>query len=208
MESKENQKFAERLLNASSEIGVLIKDASNPFHKSKYLSLNALLDAVKPVLAENGLLLTQRIENNCVITRIECPTFDKFIESELELPNTGLKKSTETITFTDDKGKSVTKKTASLSAPDVQRIGSAISYYRRYTLQSLLGIQAEDDDGSAASNRRLKAKKRLTEPQYRKLLLPQNQHYIPKYLEQYEVKIEWATELEQVFAKHEEHELN
>ena len=30
---------------------------------------------------------------------------------------------------------------------DAQKKGSEITYYRRYTLTSLLGLQAEDDDG-------------------------------------------------------------
>ena len=34
---------------------------------------------------------------------------------------------------------------------DPQKLGSAITYFRRYTLQSLLGLQAEDDDGNKAS---------------------------------------------------------
>jgi hypothetical protein len=34
---------------------------------------------------------------------------------------------------------------------DPQKLGSAVTYYRRYTLQSLLGLQAEDDDANAAS---------------------------------------------------------
>ena len=41
------------------------------------------------------------------------------------------------------------KKMAELSDP--QKMGSMITYYRRYTLQSLLGLQAEDDDANAAS---------------------------------------------------------
>ena len=35
---------------------------------------------------------------------------------------------------------------------DAQKIGSAITYFRRYTLASLLGLQAQDDDGNSASN--------------------------------------------------------
>ena len=35
---------------------------------------------------------------------------------------------------------------------DPQKLGSAITYYRRYTLASLLGLQAVDDDGNIASN--------------------------------------------------------
>jgi len=34
---------------------------------------------------------------------------------------------------------------------DPQKLGSEITYYRRYTLQSLLALQAEDDDGNKAS---------------------------------------------------------
>ena len=44
--------------------------------------------------------------------------------------------------------------TSSLVLPlleDPQKLGSCITYYRRYTLQSLLGLQAEDDDGNKAS---------------------------------------------------------
>ena len=37
---------------------------------------------------------------------------------------------------------------------DAQKIGSAITYYRRYTLQSLLGLQAEDDDGNGAISKK------------------------------------------------------
>ena len=34
---------------------------------------------------------------------------------------------------------------------DAQKLGSAITYFRRYTLQSLLALQAVDDDGNLAS---------------------------------------------------------
>jgi len=34
---------------------------------------------------------------------------------------------------------------------DPQKVGSAVTYYRRYTLQSLLSLQAEDDDANSAS---------------------------------------------------------
>jgi hypothetical protein len=44
--------------------------------------------------------------------------------------------------------------TSSIPLPqmdDPQKLGSAVTYYRRYTLQSLLGLQAEDDDANIAS---------------------------------------------------------
>ena len=36
---------------------------------------------------------------------------------------------------------------------DMQKLGGAITYARRYTLSALLSMQAEDDDGNAASNK-------------------------------------------------------
>ena len=47
--------------------------------------------------------------------------------------------------------------TSSMELPvglDAQKMGSAVTYYRRYTLQSLLGLQAVDDDGNLASTTR------------------------------------------------------
>jgi hypothetical protein len=36
---------------------------------------------------------------------------------------------------------------------DAQKAGSAITYFRRYALQSLLALEAEDDDGNTASSK-------------------------------------------------------
>ena len=119
----------QNLFEAKKHIGKISKDSRNPFFKSKYFDVNGLLDAVEPVLAEHNLLLLQPIENNKVITKIVNIEDGETIQSELELPN----------------------------IVDPQKLGSAITYYRRYTAQSLLGLQAEDDDANLAS-RKPKAK--------------------------------------------------
>ena len=111
-----------KLFEAKKEIGVLTKDSKNPFFKSNYLSLNGLIDAVEEVLEKHELLLLQPIEDGKVITRIVSTEKDGMVQSELSLPN----------------------------IQDPQKLGSAITYYRRYTLQSLLGLQAQDDDGNKA----------------------------------------------------------
>ena len=113
-----------KLFEAKKEIGKISKDSKNPFFKSNYLSLNGLIDAVEPVLEKHGLLLLQPISSDCVhteITDIEEPS--TRIQSYMKLPN----------------------------ITDPQKLGSAITYFRRYTLQSLLGLQAEDDDGNLAA---------------------------------------------------------
>ena len=42
---------------------------------------------------------------------------------------------------------------------DPQKLGSCVSYYRRYTAQSLLGLQATDDDANLASSKTKVAQK-------------------------------------------------
>ena len=125
----------EKLKAVKSEIGKISKDSTNPFFKSKYFDVNALLEHVEPLLGKNDLLLLQPIIDGKVSTEIiEVSTGEK-IYSEIELG-----------TFTDP-----------------QKLGSAITYYRRYTLQSLLGLQAEDDDANHASQPS-KAKEEDTRP--------------------------------------------
>ena len=118
-----------KLFEAKKEIGKISKDAKNPFFKSNYLSLNGLIDAVETVLEKHDLLLLQPIKDGEVVTTIidsesnEEPHEKNSVYSSISLPN----------------------------ITDPQKLGSAITYYRRYTLQSLLGLQAEDDDGNGAT---------------------------------------------------------
>ena len=112
-----------KLFEAKKEIGKISKDSKNPFFKSNYLSLNGLIDAVEDVLEKHGLVMLQPLGNQGVYTQIIDTESGEKIESFLMLPNIS----------------------------DSQKLGSAITYFRRYTLQSLLGLQAEDDDGNLAS---------------------------------------------------------
>jgi hypothetical protein len=115
-----------KLFEAKKEIGKISKDSTNPFFKSKYFDINGLLEHVEPILQKHGLLLLQPIIDGKVISEIievECEDKIGNMKSEMLLPN----------------------------IQDPQKLGSAITYYRRYTLQSLLGLQAEDDDANSAS---------------------------------------------------------
>ena len=104
-------------------IGKVTKNANNPHFKKSYADLNAIIEAVEPILLENGLLLLQPIHGNSVCTQIIDVESGNMIESCMDLP-IGL---------------------------DPQKMGSAITYFRRYTLQSILSLQAVDDDGNMAS---------------------------------------------------------
>ena len=113
-----------KLFKLQQEIGTISKDAKNPFYKSKYFDINSLINQLQPLLKKNRLLLLQPIKDNEVITELCCIDGTGSVFSSLKLPEIN----------------------------DPQKLGSAITYYRRYTLASLLGLQAVDDDANIASN--------------------------------------------------------
>lgn len=120
----ENKTPTARFADAKKEFNVLLKKSSNPFFKSSYADLNALMETVEEPLMNHGLIITQPIMDGVLITNIiDIETEGILFSSSLELPKLN----------------------------DPQKVGSAITYFRRYTLQSLLGINAYDDDGNHAS---------------------------------------------------------
>jgi len=122
-------------------MGKVIKNATNPHLKRNYADINSIIDTVEPILLDCGLLLMQPIIDDKVYTIIiDIETGDK-IESYLTLP----------------------------AITDVQRLGGACTYFRRYTLVNLLSLQAVDDDGHEAS-RAPKAKPSLDAEKFGKAL--------------------------------------
>lgn len=112
------------LLEVQKEIEALSKDSKNPFFKSKYLDLPTLLKNVKPVLNKHGLILLQPVQEDLVFSTIVDAETEKLIaKSYISLPD----------------------------IKDPQKLGAAITYFRRYTLTSLLAIEEQDDDGNKAS---------------------------------------------------------
>lgn len=114
----------QRLMAAQMEIQAIVKDKVNPHFKKNYADINTMLAEVKPALHKHGLFIIQPIEEGHVITRIiDSETGNMLCESSLQLSGQG----------------------------NPQQRGSEITYYRRYTLQSLMALEAEDDDANAAS---------------------------------------------------------
>ena len=111
------------LSEAKKEITPITKDSTNPFFKSKYFDINQILESVEPILLKNGLVIMQPVSDGKVSTILFHVDSGESIDSSIDLPNIA----------------------------DPQKLGMAITYYRRYTIQSLLALQAEDDDGNTAS---------------------------------------------------------
>jgi hypothetical protein len=113
------------------EIGKVVKDKENPFFKSSYTDVNSLLEKIEPLFKKEGLLLIQPIRDGKVFSEVVDLKTGQSLSSSIELPD----------------------------ITDPQKIGSAITYYRRYTLTSLFALQSEeDDDGNSASGKVLKPK--------------------------------------------------
>lgn len=122
--------IAKALATAQSEMGSATKDAKNPFFKSTYADLNAIREAVLPVLNKHKISVLQP-----TVMVGDTP----FVETVL------LHESGEFIS-------SITEIIAD-KANNAQSAGSGISYARRYGLQSLVCVGAEDDDGESAVGR-------------------------------------------------------
>jgi len=114
-----------QLLEVQKEVGAISKDSKNPFFKSKYFDINKLIEVVNPVLSKHGLVLLQPILEGRVYSRLIDAETGETLESYLELPN----------------------------LPKPQDLGSCVSYYRRYTLASLMGLQATDEDGNGLKSK-------------------------------------------------------
>ena len=118
------------LIKAQSEMGSAVKDSKNPHFRSRYASLAAVIDAVIPCLNANGVGVLQ------------LPSIEG---SEVRLTTILMHSSGQRLSSTV--GAPLGKK------QDAQAVGSAITYLRRYSLQSIMGLPVEDDDGNAASRR-------------------------------------------------------
>jgi hypothetical protein len=131
----------QKLHLAKQSMGKVIKNATNPHFKRSYADINAILEAVEPILMDCGLILIQPVIDGKVISRIIDIETGDSLESSLELP----------------------------AILDPQKLLSCITYYRRGTLVSLCSLQAIDDDGHEAS-RAPKAKPSLDAEKFNKAL--------------------------------------
>jgi len=136
--SSEIKSLATALSKFQSEVGNIKKDATNPFFKSKYASLSAILDEIKKPLADNKLAVSQFPCNENGLTTILMHESGEFISETYQM-------------------KPVKQ--------DPQGIGSAITYQRRYALGAILGLNIdEDDDANEATKTEAKKEPEQKDP--------------------------------------------
>lgn len=140
-EAKTALNIYQKLHLAKQSMGKVIKNATNPHLKRNYADINSIIDTVEPILLDCGLILMQPVRDDKVYTIIADVDSQDILESFMTLP----------------------------PITDAQKLGGAITYFRRYTLVSLLSLQAVDDDGHEAS-RAPKAKPSLDAEKFAKAL--------------------------------------
>lgn len=120
--------IAAALAAAQSEMGRAKKSANNPHFKSKYADLDSVCDAAMPALNRHGIAVVQPMQRDgddwYVVTRFVHGESGETMETPVPLI---------------------------FGKRDMQGLGSAMTYARRYGLMALAGIAPEDDDGNAAA---------------------------------------------------------
>ena len=115
------------LLLARKSFKAAIKDKPNDFFKSKYATLDNVIEAVNEAFLDNNILLTQPtevVEGNIILHTRFIHVSGQWFGSTY--PVHPIKN-------------------------DPQAEGSATTYARRFSLMALAGIAPEDDDGNAAT---------------------------------------------------------
>ena len=127
-EDQRPRTIADALAAAQAELVNPHKDATNPHFRNKYVTLDQLISSVRPVLSRHGIAFVQA-------TRVED-------DGRVLLVTRLLWKDEEIVGYYP----------ISPTKNDPQGMGSAMTYAKRYALQAIVGVAADDDDdGNAAS---------------------------------------------------------
>ena len=127
--SESIHEIASALAKAQGEMGVAVKDSANPFFKSKYADLASVWEACRAPLAKHEIAVVQSPSAQGAVVALETLLIHKSGQ---------WLRGTVTVTAKDD---------------SPQAVGSAITYLRRYALQSFAGVAPADDDAEAATSR-------------------------------------------------------
>ena len=128
--SQDLSKFAEALAAAQAQMTGALKDKKNPFFKSSFADLKSIIYAIRGPLSDHGICFVQSVGNNeqgwPVVTTTLVHKSGQWISDSLALKPLKM---------------------------DPQSMGSAITYARRYSLASMVGIPQIDDDGESQIDR-------------------------------------------------------
>lgn len=126
MEHSENiSNLAAALCKVQAKMKPLKRNADNPFYKSSYTDLASMSEVLLPMLTAEGLSVVQGGDGSTLDTLL-LHVSGEWIRTSLTMP----------------------------AESNPQKLGSIVTYFRRYALAALVGAvsEGEDDDGNAASH--------------------------------------------------------
>jgi len=125
---EENKDLITSLIKFQASLKTVAFDKQNPHFRNKYATLTSIWESIKKPLTDNNLAVTQTLsdfEGDVILTTVLLHSSGQSISSKMKLL---------------------------LVKNDMQSMGSALTYARRYSISALLGIVSdEDDDGNEAS---------------------------------------------------------
>ena len=126
--SETTKEVSSALVEALSELQNPTFDSVNPHFNSKFLSLAGMLNAVKPVLAKYGLVMLQPASTMNGMVQVQT-VFLHVSGQQIAFPALGLPISDKT---------------------SAQACGAMVTYLRRFSACSALGVAGESDDDANA----------------------------------------------------------
>jgi hypothetical protein len=140
------------LAKAQSEFTYAPKDSKNPAFNSNYADLASVITAVRPALSKYGVAFLQLDESDVERQTASVTTSlhhgEQWMSITAEAPATGVK------------------------GFNVQSLGAAWTYLRRYSLQALVGLASDDDDGNSLAVENQPTPKRAAKAQPEKEYVP------------------------------------
>lgn len=128
--------FHSDLLALQKELRPVPMDSNNPYFNSKYASLTAVIDHVKPQLTKHNFFMTQLLNGASLETKLIHISGKELSSSYPLHPDLS----------------------------NAQKFGANLSYARRYALMAILGLATEDDDGNTTSSGRAIPKDTVSVP--------------------------------------------
>ena len=126
MSSDETAGVMRAIGKVQATVRTVKKDGKNPFFKSKYATIESVLDSLMGATADAGLVVTQWPDGDA-LTTIVCHTLSgEFVRTTIVIAP---------------------------KEPGPQAHGGALTYMRRYSLVAIFMLAQEDDDGEAAEGR-------------------------------------------------------
>jgi len=122
--------LSKALVLAQSEFKGVTMNSVNPFYKSKYADLGAVIETCKPILSKHGLAVSQLAEGGdgqAGVTTMLIHESGEYISTSLVVPISGSNIS--------------------------QEAGKTITYLRRYGLAAILGLYADEDTDAEGSHK-------------------------------------------------------